>query len=402
MTKFDIIIVGAGAAGLSLAYHLSKSIWADKKILLLDKDSKQNNDRTWCFWSEEAPKFECARKVHWQNMRFLGKNFEKKASLVPYNYYHIRGLDFYEEIKTQLKKFENIKWQQETVITINESNSEVTTDINKYSADWIFNSVPQFSSAFPLNKTEVKQYFKGYFIKTNKEVFDTDTATLMDFSMNEKDKIEFFYVLPFTKKYALIECTVFTTEFQDPEKYQAKIRKYIKEKIGVVDFEVVEEEKGMIPMTIKPMPLRSSSSVFHVGAAGGMTKATTGYTFQNIQFFCEDLINHWQKDFKTIQLKKLATPKRFSFYDGLLLHIIKKRPHSFQGIMENLFKNNDLPSVIKFLTQKSSLLDEARIFFNLSWYPFLKAVYEKYFWKNKKIFNLKSRRSFKLGNTTYL
>ena len=123
MTKFDIIIVGTGAAGLSLAYHLSKSIWSDKSILLLDKDNKEKNDRTWCFWLKEIPQFECAKQVYWKKISFSGKDFEKKSSLSPYQYYHIKGLDFYEEMKAHLAEFQNISWKQENVRAVQNSDS---------------------------------------------------------------------------------------------------------------------------------------------------------------------------------------------------------------------------------------------------------------------------------------
>jgi lycopene beta-cyclase len=402
LTKFDIIIVGTGASGLSLAYHLSKSIWADKSILLLDKDSKENNDRTWCFWSKEIPQFECAKQVYWKNISFLGKDFEKKSPLSPYRYYHIKGLDFYDEMKAHLAQFQNISWKKETVRAVQNSNScaEVITDTNSYTADWVFNSVPQFSPAFPLDSACVKQYFKGYFIETEQDTFDANTVTLMDFSMNEGNQIEFFYVLPFTKRRALVECTVFSTQLENPENYQATIKKYIKEKLNIDVFSITEEERGIIPMTLKDMPLRSSKHIFHIGAAGGMTKATTGYTFQNIQVFCNELLNSWQTDFKQINLHRIIAPKRFQFYDGLLLHIIQKRPHVFQNIMEQLFQKNDIPLVVKFLDQKSNLFDEAHLFLNLPWKPFIQALYEKYFCKTKSIFRPKSWRSVDVGDTS--
>ncbi len=403
MAKFDIIIAGAGAAGLSLAYYLSKSSWKDKKILLLDSDSKQSNDRTWCFWSKETPEFACAKQVYWKNIRFLGKDFEKKSSLSPYHYYHIRGLDFYEEMKAHLAEFQNIIWQQETVKAIQDQGTlaEVITDRSTYLAEWVFNSIPQFSPAFPLEASTVKQYFKGYFIETEHDSFDENTATLMDFSMNEGKQIEFFYVLPFSKKRALVECTVFSTQLQNPENYQATIKKYIKKKLNIHSFSLTEEEKGMIPMTATQMPLRPSERVFHIGTAGGMTKASSGYTFQNIQLFCKTLLNDWQQDFKQISLHKIPTSARFRFYDSLLLHIIQKRPQVFQKVMEKLFQKNDMQLIIKFLDQESSLLEEARIFLNLPWKPFIQALYEQIFYKSESVLRTENWRSVAMGDTSH-
>jgi len=45
--KYDHIIAGGGLAGLSLAYKLSlEEAYKDKRILVIDKDKKQSNDRT--------------------------------------------------------------------------------------------------------------------------------------------------------------------------------------------------------------------------------------------------------------------------------------------------------------------------------------------------------------------
>ena len=53
MKPFDYIIAGSGAAGLTLAYMLLENEYTKKKLLIIDKDLKENNDRTWCFWQKE-------------------------------------------------------------------------------------------------------------------------------------------------------------------------------------------------------------------------------------------------------------------------------------------------------------------------------------------------------------
>jgi lycopene beta-cyclase len=53
MKNYDYIIVGAGASGLMMAYRMSKdSFFETKKILIIDKEKKSINDRTWCFWEK--------------------------------------------------------------------------------------------------------------------------------------------------------------------------------------------------------------------------------------------------------------------------------------------------------------------------------------------------------------
>src|SRR6476660_3206872 len=84
---YDYIVTGAGLAGLSLLMHMIDSgRFADKKILLIDKDAKNKNDRTWCFWEQEAGLFEPIVKKQWRELWFQADRFSKKLDLQPYQY----------------------------------------------------------------------------------------------------------------------------------------------------------------------------------------------------------------------------------------------------------------------------------------------------------------------------
>jgi len=58
-TSFDFIICGGGASGLLLLDALRKdSFFDDYRILLLEKEIKNSNDRTWCFWETPQGPFD--------------------------------------------------------------------------------------------------------------------------------------------------------------------------------------------------------------------------------------------------------------------------------------------------------------------------------------------------------
>ena len=49
----------AGCASLSIIMRMIASEkFSQKKILLVDREPKIRNDRTWCFWEQEAGFFE--------------------------------------------------------------------------------------------------------------------------------------------------------------------------------------------------------------------------------------------------------------------------------------------------------------------------------------------------------
>ena len=52
-TKTDIVILGGGAAGLSLARELAHNSANTHTITVLEARSKYKDDRTWCFWASE-------------------------------------------------------------------------------------------------------------------------------------------------------------------------------------------------------------------------------------------------------------------------------------------------------------------------------------------------------------
>ena len=89
--SYDFIIAGMGCAGLSLAMHLINSKVKFEKILILDKDLKNINDRTWCFWTKEKNNWYTPIIFNkWDSFIFKSNDFEKKINLSPYFYCMIK------------------------------------------------------------------------------------------------------------------------------------------------------------------------------------------------------------------------------------------------------------------------------------------------------------------------
>ena len=82
-----------------------------------------------------------------------------------------------------------------------------------------------------IEKNEIKsdymqQAFIGNEIEVKSNYFNKDEATIMSFSKN-KTETEFIYQLPFTKKRALVETTLFSTN-PDLRKLQQKHTRNLK------------------------------------------------------------------------------------------------------------------------------------------------------------------------------
>ena len=70
--RFDYIVLGAGCSGLSLVMHLlSAPALQHKTILLVDRERKERNDRTWCFWEQGQGFFEPVVSKSWEHLSFF-------------------------------------------------------------------------------------------------------------------------------------------------------------------------------------------------------------------------------------------------------------------------------------------------------------------------------------------
>ncbi|MGB5554243.1 MAG: lycopene cyclase family protein [Flavobacteriaceae bacterium] len=378
--QFDYIIIGAGAAGLMLADALGKDIYfRDKSILLLDKDAKKSNDRTWCFWEKGRGSFEDIVHKKWNHIYFGGKQFSQRFAIDPYTYKMIRGIDFYTSYLARIKTYTNIAFQQERVSQVLDRGTEVivTTDNNQYSANKVFNSIFDYKMATHQQKYPVlQQHFLGWIIKTSTPVFDVDQATYMDFSIPQKGNTRFMYVLPYSEKEALVEYTLFSEALLPKEEYEHAIRAYLTTKLITTEFTLLETEKGSIPMTCYDFKEHHTQNIRYIGTAGGWAKPSTGYTFLSTSKKVPELVVY----LKTGKpLDKLNFKNKFWFYDLLFLDVLKKDNANGYKIFESLFKNRNPQLIFKFLDEETNLWEDIKYIWGCPKTPFIKALIGRVF-----------------------
>ena len=320
MSRYDYIVAGAGAAGLSLIVHMIHSgAFGDKKILLIDRSPKIENDRTWCFWEEEPGLFESVVYRKWNSMWFHGAGGKSKLhSISPYEYKMIKGIDFYRYSFGIIEQQKNISVQFGDIENIYADENETYLIVNgkRIDAEFIFSSIPGDIQKHKKNYF-LWQHFKGWFIQTEKEVFNPVEATLMDFRINQENDTRFVYVMPFSKREALVEFTVFSQNLLDDNKYNDALKEYCFRFLNLKADEFLElsEEFGKIPMSNHQFP-SSRHNIIYIGGAGGQTKASSGYTFRFIQKHSSQIVNELIKN-GSPHIKNAG--KKLNFYDRVFL-----------------------------------------------------------------------------------
>jgi len=380
MTTYDYIIIGAGASGLLLADALGRdAFFADKSILLLDKDAKQTNDRTWCFWEKGTGEFDTILHKIWSTIYFGGTTYKEQLKVTPYAYKMIRGIDFYSEYLERLKNYPNITFLQDEVIHVDDKRTavKVLTHTTEYSCNKLFNSMFKPDVLLQQQKYPVlQQHFIGWFVKTKMPVFKTEQATFMDFTVPQKGNTRFMYVLPFSKTEALVEYTLFSEKLLPKREYEDAIETYLKETLDCTDYEIIETEKGSIPMTCYDFSNVNTKNSLHIGTAGGWSKPSTGYTFINTVKKTTALAAYLKTEKPLVNFTKKS---KFWFYDLLLLDILYKDNGKGQLIFESLFKNRKPQEIFKFLDEETSFWEDLKIIIGCPKIPFIKALLGRLF-----------------------
>ena len=379
MKKADYIILGAGASGLQLAYKMAlDSFFNDKKIIIIDKDEKKTNDRTWCFWEKGAGEWDDILYKSWDTIYFGSQWLEKKIKITPYRYKMIRSQSFYNKLRSIVAQAGNIEFVKTAVLEIKEIEKYVivATENKSYKALKVFNSLPLHTSFKNQQKYPVlQQHFVGWFIQTAEDAFDDSVATFMDFKLPQKGNTRFMYVLPITKNKALFEYTLFSKDILDFSEYELAISEYLNEN-GITNFTITEKEKGAIPMTAYKFHQTNTKSILQIGTAGGWTKASTGYTFMNTSKKVAQLISFLKKN---NDLSVFHKTNRFWFYDLLMLDVLASDNAYGARLFSTLFKRIKPQTLLKFLDEESNIFQELKIMSVVNTKRFLRAAFQRLF-----------------------
>jgi len=87
MSQYDYIITGSGASGLMLAYRMANdSFFDNSSILIIDKEKKNSDDRTWCFWENGEGEWDELLHKSWDKILFESNTYKNTIPLQSYAY----------------------------------------------------------------------------------------------------------------------------------------------------------------------------------------------------------------------------------------------------------------------------------------------------------------------------
>lgn len=375
-TVYDYAIIGAGGAGLHLALAMLADEWfADKKILILDKDTKETNDKTWSFWEKGSGNWDTIIEKSWRKGKFNTKEKSIDLELAPYLYKTLPAINFYNFARNKITAAKNIEWIEAEIKTVNKITEGIKIEGKQatYIAKQVFDS--RIDKAFAAEKDNyfsIQQHFKGWVIETETPVFDTSTFVMMDYQIKWEDSASFTYVLPFSPTKALVEFTLFTPDLIEYDAYDVLLKQYIQDILKINQYHITKVEYGVIPMSDYPFQKANQEGIMKIGTAGAHVKPSSGYAFKNMEKVAQKIITNLKNNHPPTSN---ILSKKFYFYDSLYLDVLVNHNELGESIYTDMYEKNSIQQIFKFLDEETSLWEDFKIILSFKFSPFLKALW---------------------------
>ena len=375
---YDVAIIGAGLAGLSLAARLAEPPFAGLRVLVLEPRTQYHRDRTWSYWSMQPHPFQAAVASSWQRWSIAAPHRTVIRDAPGLHYESIPSDRLYRSALERIHAAPHITLRQGVSVYAEEDAQGVHLRFGGETARarLAFDTRPPAS----LGAHGLTQIFAGWEIETRDAVFDPSTVTLMDFRCAQAGAAHFTYVLPSTPRRALVEDTWFAPCGLPPPDHRTEIRDYMRDRHGVTAFDIVFKERGALPMDPVFRPT-AGRWLLPIGAAGGGTRPSTGYAFNAIQAQCDTIA-------ADLMAGRAPRPSRrrpgiVQLMDRVLLDMLDRQPELAAPLFASLFERCDPRTLVRFLNDRAGLADLLAVGLAMPFLPTTLATLQMLFRRNE-------------------
>ncbi|MEO1086775.1 MAG: lycopene cyclase family protein [Acidobacteriota bacterium] len=371
--RFDVVILGAGLAGSSLAVRLAEPRLSHLRVAVLEPRTEFLDDRTWCSWRTGDHPFQKDVGASWRRLevRWPGGSIRIEPG-TPYDCLSARR--FYDAVLPRLGAAPNISLRLgASALGVDPGSGPGPAVVEhgggRIAADCVFDSRPPDTPSGAL-----VQHFLGWEIETEAPRFDAGCATLMDFDVDAESAIHFVYVLPFGPRRALVESTWIEPTPRRDVDYGGHLRRWIADHVEPGPWRVVREERGCLPMTGALRPARAPSRHVPLGVRGGALRPSSGYAFARIQRASNRMADALMGD--EWRVRGVRPPRLDgrldAFMDRVFLGYLRRYPERAPALFADLFTRCSADRLVRFLAGTGGLRDRAAVMASLPTLPFVR------------------------------
>lgn len=374
----ELLILGGGCAGLSLAVQLAQCGRHAPSTLILEQRSFYENDRTWCFWGDATTPFAQQAAHQWPTfmVTHAGQTQRVDCSETPYRM--LASEQFYAAAIAALKAVPQMHLQMAARVTaepvFRQGRWHVETLQGSWSAAKVVDTRP---ARLPVEDGALMwQSFYGLEVECAQPVFEPSCVELMNFSAPTPDRVAFTYVLPMTAHRALVEFTVFAAAPCNADALSLDVQSAIAQRVKGAPYTVRRSEQGVLPMGLAGRQAEQPSaepSYVHVGLFAGAARPATGYAFQRIQRWAADCGRKIARG--GLPIPHPQEPALRGWMDTLFLNVLRRQPELAPQLFMALFSRVASHRVIRFLGEHGGLSDYLAMVWALPPKPFLRQLF---------------------------
>lgn len=375
LADYDLVILGGGCAGLSVATRLVQLGSPSRlRTLILESRTEYLNDRTWCFWGDAPAGMRHLIRHRWQTMKIgmPGRMAVADCGSTPYQM--LPAGAFYAQARRVLAQSESIDLLLNAAVIAEPHRSgeawRVETSWGTVLGRMVIDTRPCHTASN--DPSVLWQSFYGHEIECAASVFDPSCAVLMDFSVIDSGRILFTYVLPVAPDHALVEATVFGPEPLDRAGLANELADAIQQRVRGAAFTILRSESGILPMGPVPHATRTKGTYIQAGLTAGGVRPGTGYAFQRIQKWAETCAQ--QLGAGGPPVGHAADPWPMRAMDQIFLAVLRARPDLAPALFVTLFEKVDTARLIRFLSDRGTPADLAMVVSALPSSPFLRQL----------------------------
>ncbi|MFI5841995.1 lycopene cyclase family protein [Catenuloplanes sp. NPDC051500] len=363
----DLVLVGGGGAASLVLAALGPS--SGLRVAVVDPVLKRGQDRTWAFWGEPGTFLDPLLSASWDAVDVVTATGRRTLPLAPMRYAMLRSAPLYDlaaatgaiRITAPAGEFDD----DGSKVTIKDAGG---TPLVR--ADWALDSRPR-PPRRP-GRTSWLQHFRGWWLESDRPVFDPGRAVLMDFRTPQPARgVSFGYVLPVSDRFALVEYTEFSPAVISGEAYDRALEGYLA-LLGLGSLRIREIEDGVIPMTDGPFTPRPSPRVVRIGTAGGATRPSTGYTFSAMARQAGQIARAVEAGRPPVP--EPAYPARHLWMDAVQLRALDRGLVGGVAFFDGLFARNPAERVLRFLDGNTTVREDLALMASSPLLPMMRAA----------------------------
>jgi lycopene beta-cyclase len=371
---FDVVILGGGCAGLSLASKLAQAGLDCPRCLVIEARTQYLNDRTWCFFSDASTQVQQIVQYTWPSVALSCGSERVKVSCPTTPYQMIEAQAFYADALQQIQQNSRITLLLGCEVTAIEQHESlrwnITTKQGVYQTSRVIDTRPVAQPKFI--GPHLWQSFFGQVLRVDQDQFDPSCVELMQFDQDTEYGVSFTYLLPLDARSALIETTVFHQVPVTEIVLRARLKRKLTTLIGDEAFTLLRHEYAVLPMGVIQKPKVPRPGLVQAGLTAGAARPSSGYAFQRIQRWaasCAEALLAGKPAVAQGDDSWLARSM-----DSLFLRVLRQSPEHGPAIFMSMFRAMDIARIVRFMNDQATLLDRLALIKSMPLGAFLKQL----------------------------